>query len=75
MPKHLTQDQVDSYNNDGFVGPVDLLTTAEAAQLRLKVEEVEAEMGTQIQQRCKIKAHLRLRFCVMLFPIRNCWML
>jgi hypothetical protein len=62
MPKHLTQDQVDAYNRDGFVGPIDLLTTAEAAQLRAKVEEVEAEMGSQIQQRCKIKAHLPFTF-------------
>ena len=62
MSKHLTQDQVDCYNNDGFVGPIDLLTTEEAAQLRDKVEEVEAEMGSQIQQRCKIKAHLPFTF-------------
>ncbi len=62
MPKHLTQDQVDAYHRDGFVGPVDLFSTEEAAQLRAKVEEVEAEMGSQIQQRCKIKAHLPFTF-------------
>ncbi|MBK19800.1 MAG: phytanoyl-CoA dioxygenase [Rhodospirillaceae bacterium] len=62
MPKHLTQDQVDAYHRDGFVGPIDLLEIEEAAQLRAKIEEVEAKMGSQIQKRCKIKAHLPFTF-------------
>ena len=62
MPKHLTQDQVDRYTRDGFAGPVDLLSTDEALTLRNRIEAVEAEMGDQIQKRCKIKAHLPFPF-------------
>ena len=62
MPKVLTEAQVTAYRRDGFVGPIDLLTTEEAADLRRKVEAVEATMGDQIQKRCKIKAHLPFPF-------------
>jgi len=62
MPKVLSEEQVYAYHRDGFVGPIDLLTTAEAAELRRKIEEVEAVWGAQIQSRCKIKAHLPFRF-------------
>lgn len=62
MPRVLTDGQVAAYRRDGFVGPVDLLTTAEAAGLRRKIEAVEARMGGQIQKRCKIKAHLPFPF-------------
>jgi len=58
----LTEEQVQTYHRDGFVGPVDLLSTEEAAELRRKIEEVEAKWGSQIQARCKIKAHLPFRF-------------
>ena len=64
MPKYLTEEQVETYHRDGFLGPVDLLTTEEAAELRCKIEEVEAKWGDQIQSRCKIKAHLPFQFLV-----------
>jgi ectoine hydroxylase-related dioxygenase (phytanoyl-CoA dioxygenase family) len=62
MAGMLSTDQVAAYRRDGFVGPVDLLTTAEAAALRRRIEAVEARMGDQIQKRCKIKAHLPFPF-------------
>ncbi len=62
MPNILSQQQIDSYNQDGFTGPFDLLTPDEARTLRDKVEEVEGVMGDQIQKRCKIKAHLPFPF-------------
>ena len=62
LPKYLETDQIEAYNQNGFVGPINLLTLDEAGKLRRKVEEVEARMGTQIQQRCKIKAHLPFTF-------------
>jgi non-heme Fe2+,alpha-ketoglutarate-dependent halogenase len=62
MPNILSQQQIDSYNQDGFAGPFDLLTPDEARTLRDKVEEVEGVMGDQIQKRCKIKAHLPFPF-------------
>ena len=74
MPNHLSQEQVDAYKRNGFVGPIDLLTTQEAADLRRKVEDVEAEMGMQIQQRCKIKAHLPFKFLCDVISTQPCSM-
>ena len=62
MPKCLSEQQVAAYRRDGFVGPIDLLTTEEAAELRRRIEMIEGEMGEQIQKRCKIKAHLPFPF-------------
>jgi hypothetical protein len=62
MPKHLTEEQIQAYRRDGFLGPIDLMSTDEAAQLRHKIEDVEAKWGAQIQSRCKIKAHLPFQF-------------
>lgn len=62
MPIRLTQDQVDHYNNNGFLGPIDLLSADECLEVRRHVEEVEKKLGTQIQKRCQIKAHLPFPF-------------
>ena len=62
MPKRLTQDKIDHYKNNGFLGPVDVLTEAEAREVRRHVEELEAKFGTQIQKRCQMKAHLPFPF-------------
>ena len=71
MPKFLTNKQVDSYHRDGFVGPIDLMSAEEAAELRRKIEDVEAKWGTQIQVRCKIKAHLPFVFLCDLISDRR----
>jgi len=62
MPKRLSRENVDYYKNNGFFGPVDLLTPEEVLEVRRHVEEVEAKLGTQIQKRCQIKAHLPFPF-------------
>jgi non-haem Fe2+, alpha-ketoglutarate-dependent halogenase len=58
LPKLLAEDQVASFRRDGFLGPIDLLTTGEAAEVRRRIEEVEAKTKSQIQKDFKIKAHL-----------------
>jgi len=62
MGKVLTEKQVESYNSNGFLGPIDLLTEDEALKVRQKIESVEEEFGEQIQSRCKIKAHIPFPF-------------
>lgn len=42
MPKLLTEQQVEQYKRDGYVAPVPVLTTDEAAQYRKRFEEYEA---------------------------------
>jgi len=58
MGKVLTDRDVAAYKRDGFFGPVDLYAADEIAEIRRRIEAVEAEAGEQIQKRCKIKAHL-----------------
>ena len=62
MPKFLTKISVKDYYKNGFLGPIDLLTAEEASILRQKIEHFEEKLGMQIQQRCKIKAHLPFTF-------------
>ena len=62
MPKYLTKNIVQNYYRDGFIGPIELLTAEEANVLRQKIEYFEDKLGMQIQQRCKIKAHLPFTF-------------
>jgi non-heme Fe2+,alpha-ketoglutarate-dependent halogenase len=62
MPNRLSQQQIDFYAENGFLGPVDLLSQDECLEVRRHVEEVEKKLGGQIQKRCQIKAHLPFPF-------------
>ena len=41
MPQ-LTKEQIDVYNSDGFITPLDIYTPKEAAALRQELEDLEA---------------------------------
>ena len=58
MPKALTQEQVDCYNNNGYLFPVDVFTTAEAEAIHRKFAETEARAGEELQKRFRVKSHL-----------------
>lgn len=58
MPKALTEDQVVQYRDEGFTGPVRIMSGAEATELRTKFEALEQSAGGEVQSRYKIKAHL-----------------
>lgn len=58
MPKHLTDEQIQAYRRDGCVFPFTLFTREEAAKIRQRFEQLEALIGTEVQQRFRIKAHL-----------------
>ena len=62
MGRMLTNEQVNSYKADGFLGPIGLLKPEEAEDIRYKIEKVESEFEGQIQSRCKIKAHIPFLF-------------
>ena len=54
----LTKAQVDAYNRDGYHFPVDILTPAETAHYRGKLESYEADAGGPIQGNLRHKPHL-----------------
>lgn len=58
MPRVLTQAQVDHYNDNGFLHPVDVYTREEAAAIYRKYAETEARAGEELQKRFRVKAHL-----------------
>ena len=58
MPKVLTDEQLDQWDRDGAVWPVDLLTAEEAADYTRRFEALEASMETEAQARFRMKAHL-----------------
>tara|TARA_B100000886_G_scaffold53699_1_gene33004 strand:+ start:5035 stop:5856 length:822 start_codon:yes stop_codon:yes gene_type:complete len=60
--KVLTDKDINSYQENGFFGPIDLLGEDEALIVRKKIETVEKKFGEQIQTRCKIKAHIPFPF-------------
>jgi non-haem Fe2+, alpha-ketoglutarate-dependent halogenase len=62
MSKKLSAEQVAFYNANGFLGPIDLLTMDEAAELRRHIEQIEAKLGLKMMSRFRIKAHLPFPF-------------
>ena len=60
MPKHLTQDQVDSYYRDGFLSPVDILSLEEANRFRAALEAAEARWSQALAGAGRNNAHLVL---------------
>ena len=57
MPNILTQAQIDQFWNDGYVFPFDCLTTAEAAEVRSKIEAYESTVEGDIGMNLRVKVH------------------
>ena len=62
MSKRLSAEQIQFYHTNGFLGPGDLLTPGEAAEIRRHIEEIEARLGIKLMSRFRIKAHLPFPF-------------
>ena len=61
MPKRLTDEQIDRYRRDGFLGPVDALSREEAAALRRNLEAFEATFPPgPVAPANRRKLHVRL---------------
>jgi hypothetical protein len=60
--QRLRPEQVSSYHENGFLGPIDLLSQDEVAEIRRHVEEIEAKLGAKMMSRFRIKAHLPFPF-------------
>ena len=58
MPKALTVEQVNHYNENGFLFPVDVFTMQEAEAIFAKYQETERQAGEELQARFRVKSHL-----------------
>jgi ectoine hydroxylase-related dioxygenase (phytanoyl-CoA dioxygenase family) len=58
MPKLLTSAAVEQYHRDGYYFPIRVLSTAEAASYRRRLEEHERKTGAPLQGNWRHKCHL-----------------
>ena len=48
MPKFLTKEQIEQYNDEGFISPVRVISEQEAVSIRDELEQVEKEFPEEI---------------------------
>ena len=60
MPNKLSQHQIDAFHRDGFLSPIDVMSEAEAAELRAALEEAEARWPDRLAGQGRNNAHLTL---------------
>ena len=58
MPKVLTENQVNEFDRNGFLFPVEAYTPDEAAGLHGKFAAMEEHLGHEPQKKFRVKAHL-----------------
>jgi len=54
----LSKQQVEQFNRDGFLSPIDVLTPAEAAAIKAKLEAAETENPAEISGRNRNNSHI-----------------
>jgi non-haem Fe2+, alpha-ketoglutarate-dependent halogenase len=62
MPKVLNRDQIDSYERDGFLSPVTVMSPEEAGEFRKALEEAEATWPEAFEGAGRNNAHLNFKF-------------
>jgi len=62
MPKHLTQQQVTDYHEQGFISPIDIMTEDDALRYKEKLEQAEQQYPEQIHAENRNNAHLSFTF-------------
>lgn len=58
MPRRLTNEQIRTYNDQGFIAPVDLLTPVEVTDARSKLDAYEASTGGPLSGPHRTGGHL-----------------
>ena len=62
MPKLLTETQLETYRERGYLAPIRVMGEAEARELRQALETIEAGMGGPLRGDIRHKAHLLFPF-------------
>jgi hypothetical protein len=62
MPKTLTPAQIATYESEGYLAPIAVMSEAEARGLRAALETIEAGMGGPLRGDIRHKAHLLFPF-------------
>ena len=62
MPKLLTKNQVQQFNEQGFISPVDVMSETAAYELKTRLEEAEALYPQELNSENRNNAHLGFKF-------------
>src|SRR4051812_19306297 len=62
MGKTLTSAQVEAFERDGFLSPIRAISAAQAAEVRRRLEEYEAETGQTTEQTLHMKSHIYFKW-------------
>src|SRR6516225_6694515 len=58
MPKLLSSDDIKRFRDEGFLSPIRVMSEAEAAEMRKRLEEFEGRTGGPLRGDLRHKAHL-----------------
>ena len=58
MPKLLSSDDIQRFRDEGFLSPIRVMSEAEAAEMRKRLEEFEGRTGGPLRGDLRHKAHL-----------------
>ena len=64
MPKLLTQAQIDHFDRNGYLSPLDACSTEQAHEFRRRIEGIEEKLGHDSEGYFKIKAHIAMPWMV-----------
>jgi len=62
MPKVLTDSQIDQYHKQGYITPVDVMSEAEADELKTRLEEAESKYPQELNAENRNNPHLAFKF-------------
>ena len=58
MPKLLSSDDIQCFQNEGYLSPIRVMSRAGATEVRKRLEEFEAQTGGPLRGDLRHKAHL-----------------
>ncbi len=61
-PKHLSQDQINQYHQDGYCSPIDVMSEDEALNLAEKLKQAEEKYPEALEGKNRNNAHLVFTF-------------
>ena len=64
MPRVLTDAQLKSYQQDGFVSPIDCIPAEEAAEYMRKIEAYEAMAGEDVSKTIRVRSVLAFKWLI-----------
>ena len=62
MLKVLTKQQIEQYQDEGFISPIQVIPEVEALSIKSQLEEVEAQFPEEINAESRNNLHLSFEF-------------